>query len=53
METKLTERCQWVLTGTRQNTSRNNRGVLLILSFWLLGTINPASAGQSITTTPV
>src|SRR5215831_15314098 len=46
METKLIERCQWLLAGTRQNTSRNNRGVMLILSFSLLSTTNPASAGS-------
>ena len=46
MKTKLIQRCQWVLSGTRQNTSPKNRRVLLILSFWLLGTINPASAGS-------
>src|SRR5215469_18110876 len=52
MKTKLIERCQWVLTGTRQNTSRNNRRVLLILSFSLLGIINSASAASASHYTP-
>ena len=52
MKTKLIERCQWVLTRTGQNTSRNNRRVLLILSFSLLGIINSASAASTSHYTP-
>src|SRR5262249_61320809 len=52
MKAKWIERCQVVLTGTRQNTSRNNRRVLLILSFSLLGIINSASAGSASHYTP-
>src|SRR5262245_18552067 len=52
MKTKLIEHCQWVLTGTRQNTSRNKCGVLLILSFSLLGIINSASAASTSHYTP-